>query len=189
MFKIDDPDALFFILPPNLQDNYSRAFSRALASQIKRLLKLAKKLQLWTDLDNADPKYYDHMAAALQVPYYKSDLTNEQKLGLIKNAISAHAYAGTTKAVEEFIGSMFDSVQIVPWYEYEGSPYHFKIRSSGERSGDIDKQFNDMLRRVKAARSILDSIESVRTIDQHSIYGARYMGVRIAPEIEPYEED
>jgi len=188
MYKIDDPDALFFILPSNLQDAYSRSFSRVLSAQLKRLLKIARRLQLWTDLDNADPKYYDHMAAALQTPYYSSELTNEQKLNLIKNAISSHAYAGTVGAVEEFIGSMFDSVQVVPWYEYNGTPYHFKIRSSGDRSGDIDKKFNDMLRRVKAARSILDSIESVRTMDQYSTYGARYLGTRIAPEIIPYEE-
>lgn len=188
MYKIDDPDALYFILPSNLQDDHARAFSRALGEQIRKLLKIARKLQMWTDLDNADPKYYDHMAAALQAPYYSTELTNEQKLNLIKNAIPAHAYAGTVKAVEEFIGSMFDSVQIVPWYEYDGRPYHFKIRSSGERTEDIDKKFNDMLRKVKAARSVLDSIESVRTIDQNSVYGARYFGVRKAPEIKPYEE-
>lgn len=188
MYKIDDKDALFFMLPPNLQDDYSRAFSRAFSKQMKKLLVLANKLQLWTDLDNADPKYYDHMAAALQAPYYNSEMENDKKLALIKNAIQAHTYAGTVKGVEEFLGSVFDSVQIIPWYEYEGDPYHFKVRAAGERTADIDKLFNDMLRKVKAARSILDTIETVRTLDQNTIYGARYFGIRYAPEIEPYEE-
>lgn len=188
MYRIYDRDGLFFLLPPNLQDSKARAFSRAFSKQMKKIYELSEKLRLWTDLDNADPKYYDHMAATLQVPYYRSNLTNSQKLALIKNAIRAHAYAGTVKAVEDYLGTMFDSVQIIPWYEYEGEPYHFKIRAAGERSGDIDKQFNDMLRRVKAARSILDTIETVRTLEQDTIYGARYSGIRYAPEIMPHEE-
>ena len=188
MYKIDDPDGLFYSLPPNLQTKEARAFSRAFSKQMKKLLRLAKKLQLWTDLDNADPKYYDHMAASVQAPYYKPEFTDDQKLALIKNAILAHTYAGTVKSVEEFIGSVYDSVQVIPWYEYDGTPYHFKVRAAGERSGDIDKQFNDMLRKVKAARDIMDSIETVRTLDEQDYIGARYLGTRYAQEIVPYEE-
>ncbi len=189
MYKIYDPDALFFSLPPNLQTKEARAFSRAFAKEMKKLYEIVKKLQLWTDLDNADPKYYDHMAAALQAPYYRSDLSDAQKLTLIKKAIETHAYAGSAKAVEEFIATIFDDVSLIPWYEYEGEPYHFKVRAAGARSEDIDKEFNDMLRKVKAARSVMDTIESIRVIDQDICYGARYFATKIAPEIVPYEED
>lgn len=189
MFKLDDIGSLYYSLPPNMQDAYNHAFTVAVDKQIKKLLGISQKLMLWVDLDNADPKYYDYMAKSLGIPYYKSEYEDLMKLDLIKKAILTRAQAGTFGGVTDYLSTIFDSFMLIPWYEYNGKPYHFKIRAAGERTPDIDKQFNDTLKKIKAARSVFDTIETVRTIDEETYMGARYTGVIIAPEITPYEED
>ncbi|MCI8315179.1 MAG: hypothetical protein HFH74_09150 [Lachnospiraceae bacterium] len=175
MFQIDDVGSMYISLPPNLQDTENACFSYAFDKQIQKLYKLAKKLTVWSDLDNADPKYYDYMALAIRTPYYKSEYNQKQKLKLIKATLAARRYAGTVKAVEELLDQSILFAKFVPWYEYNGEPYHFKIKTSDTPEIESRILFGNMLQRVKAARSIIDGVE----IDHDPIRNAIYIGVGI----------
>ncbi|MGN0338667.1 MAG: phage tail protein [Lachnospiraceae bacterium] len=177
MYQIDDIGSTFISLPPNMQTTDNECLGYAFDKQIKKLLKLAKKLTVWSDLDHADPKYYDYMAMTIRAPYYRSDYPDKQKLALIKSAILTRRYAGTTKAIEELLSHTFTDATFVPWYEYNGEPYHFKITMESEPTEEMKALFAAMLKRVKAARSIIDGVE----INDGGIKTTIYIGLGLQP--------
>lgn len=172
MYNFDDVGSMYVSLPPNLQNTENECFSYAFDRQIKRLHGLANKLTIWSDLDNVDPRYYDHMAIAIRAPYYKSEYTNKQKLKLIKASLEARRYAGTIKTMDELLNHSILHARFVPWYEYGGKPYHFKIETSYDPGKESRVLFKNMLQRVKAARSIIDGVE----IDHDPIKQVVYIG-------------
>lgn len=175
MYQFDDVGSTYLSLPPNLQNTENESFAYAFDKQIKKLHALAKKLTVWSDIDNADPKYYDHMAISIRAPYYKSEYSEKQKLKLIKATLESRMYAGTIKAVEDLLMHSILYAKFVPWYEYGGEPYHFKIETSDAPEGESRALFADMLQRVKAARSIIDGVE----IDHDPVRNMVYIGIAI----------
>lgn len=159
MYQFDDVGSTFLSLPPNLQTTENDCFGYALDLQMAKMHKLAKQITVWSDLDSVDSKYYDFLAVTIRAPYYKSEYSNELKLRLIKSALLTRRYAGTMKAIEELLSHTFPGATFVPWYKYDGEPYHFKITIEEEPTEDDKELFEAMLQRVKAARSIIDSVE------------------------------
>lgn len=172
MYQFDDVGSTFLSLPPNLQTIKNDCFGYALDRQMAKMHKIAKQITVWSDLDSVDPKYYDFLAMTIRAPYYKSEYSGELKLGLIKSALLTRRYAGTMKAIEELISHTFPNAIFVPWYEYDGKPYHFKITIKEEMLiEDAMKLFEEMLQRTKAARSIIEAISVTHRIDQQLFAG------------------
>jgi len=180
---LGEDKATYLSISPNLQDSDTEALSYAVDRQIKKLLEVARKLNVWGNLDEVDPKYYDMLAMTINAPAYRSEYTDERKLRLIKNGLSAYYSLGTRLAVENVLSSLFDDSEYVPWWEYNGAPYHFKVRADDQRSFDIEELFVRMLRRVKAAREIMDSIETIRNIDSTAYIAGIVTGAEIAAAI------
>ncbi len=157
--RIGSKGVTYVSLPPNLQTPENYALTVAFDCEMSRLIDYLEKLQLWTALDKADVRYYDQMASNLRALYYQSDYSNIKKLGIIKKALQIYTYAGTQLAVQELLNSIFDDAKFIPWYEYEGLPYHFKIKVTNISSENTVAKFNTILAKVKAKREILDVIE------------------------------
>lgn len=162
MYKIDDEKTYYMMLPPNLQNIDAECFSFALSVQLKKFVKLAGKLNVWGNLDNLDPKYYDLAAAGMNAQYYRTELPDKVKLDLLKHAYEMHRYAGTQTAIDTLLNIIFNSAEFTPWHEYEGKPYHFKVKTYDLITEDATTLLNNMLKKVKAARSIMDAIETGR---------------------------
>lgn len=162
MYKIDDEKTYYMMLPPNLQNIDAECFSFALSVQLKKFVKLAGKLNVWGNLDNLDSKYYDLAAAGMNAQYYRTELPDEVKLDLLKHAYEMHRYAGTQTAIDTLLNIIFNSAEFTPWHEYGGKPYHFKVKTYDLITEDATTLLNNMLKKVKAARSIMDAIETGR---------------------------
>lgn len=175
MYRFDDVGSTYLSLPPNLQNIENECFAYAFDRQIRKLHILARKLTVWSDLDNADPRYYDHMAMTIRAPYYKSEYNKGQKLKLIKTALESRIYAGTMKAVEDLLSRSILNAKFVPWYEYGGDPYHFRIETSDDPEEEARLLFANMLQRVKAARSVIDGVK----IDHDPLKNIVYIGAGI----------
>ena len=172
MYKIDDIGSMYMSLPPNMQDIDSQCFTYAMDKQIKRFTALAKSLTMWSDLEHVDPKYYDHMAMCIRAPYYKSEYDNDKKLGLIRTAIEARRYAGSERAINQLIHTIFEDATFIPWYAYGGEPYRFRVKVYDVLTEDATTLFTEIIQKVKAARSTLDEIEISR-----KIYGSEKIGI------------
>ena len=173
MYKIGDPDGLFFSLPPNMQTDDEAAFCYAVENQMKKLVNLAMRLDVWSDLENVKPQHYDYIAACLRSLYYRSDMPDDQKLAIIKNTMLTYRYAGSVKGIEELLANLFKSADFIPWYEYGGRPYHFKLNVSGNPDAETKRALEQILRKVKAARSVIDAVE----IKERTIQTGCYVGI------------
>lgn len=177
MYKIDDIGGMYMSLPPNMQNVENLCFSYAMDRQIRRLMTLAKSLTMWSDLDHVDPKFYDYMAMCVQAPYYRSEYDNAKKLGLIKTAIESRRYAGSERAINRLIHTLFEEAIFFPWYKYGGKPYQFRIKVYDVLTEYATVMLTEVLRKVKAARSALGEIEIARKACGEAKIGIRAIAV------------
>lgn len=160
MKKLGERNATFLALPPNFQTEENRALGYAVDRQLAKLMEFVKKVSVWSQLDSVAPKYYDFLAASLRAPYYSSEYDEKIRLEILKKTLQTYMFAGTVLAEEKLLKEIFDDAQFVPWYEYGGKPYHFKIVTPTEPSEELIQKFLVILQRVKAQRSILDGIDT-----------------------------
>ncbi|MCM1235643.1 MAG: phage tail protein [Ruminococcus flavefaciens] len=185
MYKIDDIGSTFASLPPNLQTVENECLCYAVDKQIRKLKKVIDELNVWGAIERIDPKYYDALAACVQIPYYRSELNQSVKLKLLMSFQMLYRYAGTKKAVLEMLNTVFEHAEFLPWYEYGGEPYHFRIKVYDVLTGDALEILNKVLGRVKSTRSIIDSIEVARETDSRLLQGH---GFTLTYRNEPIEE-
>lgn len=182
MRKLGDMDTTFLSLPPNFQTVENRAMGYAVDRQIKKLMNFVRKVSVWSDLDNVEPKYYDYLAASLRAPYYSSEYDDDTRLEILKKTLQTYMFSGTVLAEEELLKKIFSDAKFVPWYEYGGVPFHFKIVTPTEPTEEMIQKFLTILRRVKAQRSILDGIDTKTYTIQLDTYAA--LGVSVSERLE-----
>lgn len=159
MYKLDDEDTLYMSLPPNLQNKDTRSLSVAFAKQMKKYLAYADRLNVWGNIDHLEPEHYDVFAACIAAPYYRSDFPDDKKLKLIKQNYSVRRYAGTQTAIDALLENVFDDARYIPWYEYGGKPYHFKVLLFDVLKENNIELMSNAMKKVKAARSIMDAVD------------------------------
>lgn len=159
---IGDTGVTYLTLPPNLQTDGDNALGYAVDRQLKKLMDAAGNIAVWTDTRNTDAGYYDYMAASVRAPYYTSRYDEIIRLGILESTFQVYMFAGTRKGVEELVSRVFSGEAVfVPWYEYNGEPYHFRISVHSSPVKDTHNKFKEILRRVKSARSVLDVVEYI----------------------------
>ena len=163
MYQMGDQGATYASFPSNMQNPEVWAFGIAMDRQLKKLMEFEKRVLVWPKLDGLGGKYCDYAAASLRALYYSSEYDRETRIGILKSALSTFRYAGTTKAMEELLDKVFanENAKLVPWFEYDGKPFHFKVVLSTDSSDDVVRRFSEILQKVKAARSLIDGIETV----------------------------
>nr|WP_279311397.1 phage tail protein [Roseburia faecis] len=146
-------------LPPNLQNKDTRSLSVAFAKQMKKYLAYADRLNVWGNIDHLEPEHYDVFAACIAAPYYRSDFPDDKKLKLIKQNYSVRRSAGTQTAIDALLENVFDDARYIPWYEYGGKPYHFKVLLFDVLKENNIELMSNAMKKVKAARSIMDAVD------------------------------
>ena len=168
--KLGDNEATFLSLPPNLQTDETYALSKAVDKQMKKLVDMSNMMQVWTNIEAVDPKYYGIIAACIKAPYYDSSFDDKTKLAIIKDTLNIYRLAGTKTAINKLISSIFGTFE--SWHEYGGKPYHFRITTDAELTPDVLAKFSEILRKVKRARSVLDSVSSYQTLKAETYVAA-----------------
>ncbi len=162
MYDIGDAGGLYASMPSNMQDEKTDAFCFAVERQAGRIRNLLQKLNVWSDLDHVKPGHYDYVAACLRALYYRSDLPDHQKLAAIKSAMMTYRYAGSMRAIEELLNNVFSEAEFIPWYEYGGKPFCFKVKTNETLTENNTSYFLNMINKVKSARDKVEIIEVTR---------------------------
>lgn len=158
--ELGEKDVMYLSLPPNFQTAETRALGYAADNMMKKLMSVVRHVSVWSDMKNIPDKYLDHVAASIRAPYYASEDDAATKRQVIDDAFKTYMFAGTKTAVEKLIDTVFEDSVFVPWYEYDGIPFHFRIAVNTEPTEEMLVMFLETLKRVKAARSVLDGIEN-----------------------------
>jgi P2-related tail formation protein len=183
MYGLTDIGSLYRSLPPNLQTTEYECLGYAIDRQMEKFVGLARRLTIWSDIDNANAGCLDQMAMTIKAPYYKSEYDEATKRALIKSAVETKRLAGTKRAVELLLSKAYNDSTYTPWYEYGDDPYYFKVTTDEAMSQDIADLFATALGSTKAVRSRIRSVEVRRTTDQPYYAGGGFLAVGKPPAI------
>ncbi len=118
------------LLPNNIaSDEVVSSLSSALSTELSKITEGVEKILFYPNIMNLDEKVIDLLAEQFQVDFYDIlGLDLNTKRTLVQNALVWHKGKGTKGVIQETIGAIVNNNCIVKeWFEYEGTPYHFKI--------------------------------------------------------------
>lgn len=111
----------------------------------------------------APAAFLPFLAWGLHVDFWRDELDSQAKRNLIAGAFEWHRLEGTFGAIRRICTAVFGETQVLPWYEYGGEPYGFRVTTEG-RMGTIEDW--ETLRKAiwfaQALRDWLDGIDIYR---------------------------
>jgi P2-related tail formation protein len=171
MIKLYDSN-ITDILPPNISDpEKTAALGYAIHKGTQRMLDYSRNISLYAIIDILPDDIVDMLALDLNTQYYDTSLDINTKRELVKNTPMWYKNAGTPRAVEELVRTVFGDGDVKEWFEYGGDPYYFKIITSADLTEESESQFNSMIQRVKNTRSHLETIDFLREIENNLYFG------------------
>lgn len=160
------------ILPPSISsDEEVQRTAKAIEENLNTASRLIPMTAVYARIDELPESVLDALAWQLHVDVYDEDMSLAQKRKLVKNAIKDHKYKGTPCAVKSVVEVLLNYAKVEEWYEYGGSPFHFRV--SGESgpipNGDKLQRLVDAINEVKNVRSWLDGVSFQRrkTVIKH----------------------
>lgn len=147
------------------QDETTKALCTALTPMLRSLGKMIDSVLLYSRIDELSGPVLDLIAWGSHVDAYDALADDTEKRKMIKNADLIHRFKGTAYAVQRIVEGVFGEDGVVrEWFEYGGTPYHFKVEVYCSARG-VSKA--DQLRAValveagKNLRSELDGLSLI----------------------------
>ena len=153
------------ILPSSLQvDKNVVCASKAITDSVNNVTAETVNELIMSRIDELPEPVVNSLAWQLHVDTYSEDLDIAQKRKLVKNAIKDHKYKGTSWAVKSVVGVLLNYAKVEEWFEYKGSPYHFRVNGSYGPivNGDSLQSLVNAINEAKNVRSWLDGISFER---------------------------
>lgn len=149
---------LLDLIPPNLRNDPDIiAASAAIDKGFWSIANKAKNVLILSNFENLDSNVLDNLAWEFDVDFYDAKLDVNVKRNLIANSLKWKMKKGTPSAVEEMLSTVFDTSVIEEWFEYNGEPYMFKIRTLDVVDKEKYNQMKKVINTVKNSRSHLES--------------------------------
>lgn len=142
-------------------DDAVKGFAAGIDSIVPGLALSIKKLSTWDRIDDLTEAELDALAWELNILWYDTGANIDIKRELIKNSDLVYKHLGTKWAVENVIRTYFGEGYIKEWFEYEGSPGHFKVFSANPTLTVTEEKFAEflyLLSKVKRATAKLDGV-------------------------------
>jgi len=171
------------ILPPNLvADPFVAALIPVFDEEFRLLVADTAKILIFADLAHQPDAVLDQLAWQFQIDIYDQSMTAAEKRVLIATCLYWHSVRGTPDAVERVIDVVFGSGSVAEWFNYGGTPFHFKALVSGGQFPDATKfaTFVRLCGLVKRASAILEAVDVEQSGQQAmSIGGVMQIGAHI----------
>lgn len=175
--------SLFDLLPTSLaNDKNIKVLCEALDRQLTEITGDIRECILIPRIDELSEQLVDYFATQLHVDFYKPlGLDLDTKKALVKKSLIAHKFKGTRYSIETVLKTLYgDNVTVVPWFEYGGEPYHFKIMFELSGVGDepnIDEMFL-AIECYKSARDIGDGLNYYADLTETLKFGVGILEVK-----------
>lgn len=151
---------LIELLPLNLRlDPDILAASKATDKEFKTLAKYISKCLIYVGIDEADEDILDLLAWEMHTDFYDVELPIDTKREIVKNSLFWHRTKGTPSTIEELITTVFGDGEVEEWFQYDGKPYHFRIKTSNPSvTGVSVEQFRKAVNNVKRKSTRMDEV-------------------------------
>lgn len=156
------------ILPPYIANMYEvRALGFAIKKRYRIWQERVMKSMVMIGIENLPEHILDERAAELNAPYYDSGLPVEVKRILIKNVMLLYRKAGTPEAVEQLIHYIFESGELIEWFNNNSEPGTFQVVTTAEIdiTQEMIENFRKIIAKIKPAGSTLESISKGQRFD------------------------
>lgn len=157
-----------------LNDKNGYAIAKAIEAGLRYMNKKVQEgVDCITNIDTMPEWRLDELAREYNI-YYDFSQEIEIKRRWIKEAVKTYAMYGTPGLLRNMIAATFGDGEVFEWFDYDGKPYHFKVSTESILDENKYAAFYDLIQHVKNVRSVFDSIETEREVDQNT-YIAAYM--------------
>ena len=149
-------------LLPKSYETELHALDLANAKWIEGIRLEAQKIQTLANPMLCPIEYLPLLAEAFGVDFFWNTLLSEyeQRL-LIQRSLLLHSKKGTKWAITQLIDVLSISTEITEWFEYDGEPYHFKVKFYSQKK-EITQELRDILFKIvdeyKNVRSVIEEI-------------------------------
>ena len=198
MIKIGDTGLLEGLPPGIAEQHWVKVIDAVYRERLKKELKVIERIHVYTAIDSLPEDLLDVLAVQFKVDWYRDDYPVETKRRVIKTAMEVRRYCGTEWAVKQAISAIYPNSEIVEWYDYGGTPGHWRLRVNITENADISyytiKRMEDLLGYARRCTAHLEGISYLIFNDTTTAYvGAGYHGttqrvaVPIAGTLRPRE--
>lgn len=115
-------------LPPAVADEpWVRIMDKVYRERHQREMEAAELIHIYTQIDSQPEEILDVLAVQFKVDWYDSNYPLEAKRSIIKTALEVRRYYGTDLATLKAISAIYPRSEIEQWYDYGGTPGHFRV--------------------------------------------------------------
>lgn len=130
MIKLQDTGLIEGLPPGIAEQHWVKVLDAVFRERQKRELEAVRKVFVYTAIDSVPENILDILAAQFKVDWYRDDYPIETKRRVIKTAMEVRRYCGTEWAVKQAISAIYPNSEIVEWYDYDGTPGHWRLRAN-----------------------------------------------------------
>lgn len=162
MIKIGDTGLLEGLPPGIAEQHWVKVIDAVYRERLKKELKVIERIHVYTAIDSLPEDLLDVLAVQFKVDWYRDDYPVETKRRVIKTAMEVRRYCGTEWAVKQAISAIYPNSEIVEWYDYGGTPGHWRLRVNITENADISyytiKRMEDLLGYARRCTAHLEGI-------------------------------
>lgn len=115
-------------LPPVVADEpWVRILDKVYRERHQREMEAAERVHIYTMIDSQPEEILDILAVQFKVDWYDSNYPLQAKRNIIKTALEVRRYYGTDWATLKAISAIYPRSEIEQWYDYGGTPGHFRV--------------------------------------------------------------
>ena len=125
----------------------------------ERLEEIKQTILKISDFNN--PLKIDENFLPLMVDEYEAEFFTDFESNLrelVKFAQNSYPKLGTIQAIKKVFEAIGVEAKLEEWFEYDGEPYHFKIKVDAVKDEESWIKGIQLLNKVKNVRSVLDSV-------------------------------
>jgi len=168
--RIRDVDVLALQTKFMQQDVDVQGFSAALTPQFRKLAEEARKVAIYSRINDLPEEVLDVLAWQFSVDWYDPDADLPTKRNAIKEAIEIHRIKGTPAAVQRVVEIYFGDGEVEEWFQYGGQPGYFRVKTSNqEATNEKAALFAKAVNAVKRLSAHLEAVILI-TSDDLNLY-------------------
>lgn len=181
MIKLQDTGLIEGLPPGIAEQHWVKVLDAVFRERQKKELEAVRKVFVYTAIDSAPENILDILAVQFKVDWYRDDYPIDTKRRVIKTAMEVRRYCGTEWAVKQAISAIYPNSEIVEWYDYDGTPGHWRLRVNITENADIAyytiKGMESLLGYARRCTAHLEGISYlIFNSDAHSYIGTGYHG-------------
>ncbi len=137
MIKLQDTGLIEGLPPGIAEQHWVKVLDAVFRERQKKELDAVRKVFVYTAIDSAPENILDILAVQFKVDWYRDDYPIDTKRRVVKTAMEVRRYCGTEWAVKQAISAIYPNSEIVEWYDYNGTPGHWRLRVNITENADI----------------------------------------------------